>query len=131
MINIRASEIRDESVEMLKEVHCIENIIMNNLGETASSILHLGFTISSSIATALCTISDDEFETNITRAQEGILTLNDEIVLLEQSRQYSSVDFELIFSKISHLQRALEDILIVCKINLSEQLSPKLEKACI
>ena len=131
MINIRTSEIRDESLEMLKEVHSVENIILNTLGEPCSSLLYQGFNISSSIASALCTISDGEFETYINGALEGVLLLSDEIIQLQRSPQCASVDFEPIYSKISHFQRALEDILIACKINLGEQLSPKLEKACI
>jgi hypothetical protein len=73
MINLRETEIRNESLELVVETYRIANLITDQgKQDIRMKLIDCAFMVSSSIAKAFIALQDDQFESDMAQALKGI-----------------------------------------------------------
>ena len=132
MINLRETEIRNESLEIVVETYRVANLITDSTKQPLRTKLVDGaFMVSASIAKAFIALQNDEFEAELAHALRGIDSLLESLNNIESE---SLIDFEEcqpLRIILGSEQQELQQLLAASQTNNAYTLSPKLEKACI
>ena len=76
MINIRETEIRNESLEIVVETYRVANLITDASKQLLrTKLVDSAFMVSASIAKAFIALQNDEFEADLAHALRGIDSL--------------------------------------------------------
>ena len=132
MINLRETEIRNESLEIVVETYRVANLITDSSKQSLRTKLVDGaFMVSASIAKAFIALQNDQFEADLADALEGIDSLLESLNNIESE---SLIDFEEcqpLRIILGSEQQELQQLLAASQTNNAYTISPKLEKACI
>lgn len=132
MINLRETEIRDESLEIVVETYRVANLITDSSKQPLRTKLVDGaFMVSASIAKAFIALQDDQFEADLVHALEGINSLLQSLHNIEVESLLEVVECQPLRIILGSEQQELQQLLAASQTNNSYTLSPKLEKACI
>lgn len=130
MVNLRETEIREESLTLVVETYRVANLITDSSKQLLrTNVVDSAFLVSSSIAKAFNALQDDDFESDIAKALAGIDTI------LEYLREVESIldrtEVQPLRNILNSEQQELEQLQAISQTYNSHTLSPKLEKACI
>jgi len=130
MVNLRETEIREESLTLVVETYRVANLLTDSSKQLLrTNLVDSAFVVSSSIAKAFNALQDDDFESDIAKALAGIDTI------LEYLREVESIldrtEVQPLQNILNSEQQELEQLQAISQTNNSYTLSPKLEKACI
>ena len=130
MVNLRETEIREESLALVVETYRVANLITDSAKQLLrTNLVDSAFLVSSSIAKAFNALQDDDFESDIAKALAGI------DIILEYLQEVESIldgtEVQPLRNILFSEQQELEQLQAISQTNNSYTLSPKLEKACI
>lgn len=130
MVNLRETEIREESLALVVETYRVANLITDSSKQLLrTNLVDSAFLVSSSIAKAFNALQDDDFESDIAKALAGI------DIILEYLQEVESIldrtEVQPLRNILNSEQQELEQLQAISQTNNSYTLSPKLEKACI
>lgn len=132
MINLRETEIRNESLEIVIETYRVANLIADpSKHSLRTQLVDCAFLVSSSIAKAFIALQEDEFEADITRALEGINSLIAFLHKIETESLLDKAECQPLRIILGSEQEELLHLLAVSQTNNSYTISPRLERACI
>ena len=132
MINLRETEIRNESLEIVIETYRVANLITDSSRQSLRTQLVDGaFMVSSSIAKAFIALQNDDFEADLGHALTGIDSLLDSLQEIEAELLLDAIECQPLRIILGSEQQELQQLLAASQTNNSYTLSPKLEKACI
>jgi hypothetical protein len=132
MINLRETEIRNESLEIVVETYRVANLITDASKQSLRiQLVDCAFLVSSSIAKAFIALQNDEFEANLTHALKGIDSLLESLHKIESESLLDLEECQPLRIILGSEQQELQQLLAASQTSNSYTLSPKLEKACI
>ncbi len=132
MINLRETEIRNESLEIVVETYRVANLITDSTKQSLRTKLVDGaFMVSASIAKAFIALQNDQFEADLADALEGIDYLLQSLQKIEVGSLLKVEECQPLRIILGSEQQELQQLLAASQTNSSYTLSPKLEKACI
>lgn len=132
MINLRETEIRNESLEIVVETYRVANLITDSSKQSLrTQLVDHAFMVSSSIAKAFIALQNDEFEAGLAQALAGIDILLEYLHQIESEKLLDLVECQPLRIILGSEQQELQQLLAASQSNNSYTLSPKLEKACI
>ena len=130
MVNLRETEIREESLALVVESYRVASLITDASRQLMrTNLVDSAFLVSSSIARAFIALQDDAFEADIARALAGIDSI---MAYLEEIEMIlDPVECLPLRAIINSEQQELLQLQAESQKNNLYPLSPKLEKACI
>jgi len=132
MINLRETEIRNESLELVVEVYRIANLIDDQeRHELRMKLIDCAFMVSSSIAKAFIALQDDQFESDMAHALRGIGSISGYLEEIDAENLLDHTEVQPLRDILDSEGRELLQLLSASQINNSYAFSPKLEKVCI
>ena len=132
MINLRETEIRNESLEIVVETYRVANLITDSSKQSLrTQLVDRAFMVSSSIAKAFIALQNDDFEADLAQALAGIDILLEYLHQIESEKLLDLVECQPLRIILGSEQQELQQLLAASQSNNSYTLSPKLEKACI
>ena len=132
MINLRETEIRNESLEIVVETYRVANLITDSSKQSLrTQLVDRAFMVSSSIAKAFIALQNDDFEADLAQALAGIDILLEYLHQIESEKLLDLVECQPLRIILGSEQQELQQLLASSQSNNSYTLSPKLEKACI
>ena len=132
MINLRETEIRNESLEIVVETYSVANLITDSTKQSLRTKLVDGaFMVSASIAKAFIALQNDEFEADLAHALRGIDSLLESLNNIESESLIDFKECQPLRIILGSEQQELQQLLAASQTNNSYTISPKLEKACI
>jgi len=131
MINVRETEIRSESLEIVMEAYKVANNLPDSSINFKSKLVDKAFMVSSRIANAFIALEDDHFETEIMLALEGIVSINNDLSQLQIGPPFAKIDLQPFQLLLKNEKIELQELLAASKTNNVDTLTPKLEKVCI
>lgn len=132
MINLRETEIRNESLEIVVETYRVANLITDSSKQSLrTQLVDRAFMVSSSIAKAFIALQNDEFEADLAQALAGIDILLEYLHQIESEKLLDLGECQPLRIILGSEQQELQQLLAASQTNNSYNLSPKLEKACI
>jgi hypothetical protein len=132
MINLRETEIRNESLEIVVETYRVANLITDSSKQSLrTQLVDDAFMVSSSIAKAFIALQNDDFETDLAHALKGIDSLLESLQKVESESLLDLGECQPLRIILGSEQQELQQLLAASQTNSSYTLSPKLEKVCI
>ena len=131
MINVRETEIRSESLEIVMEAYKVANNLQDSSTNYKGKLVDKAFMVSSRIANAFIALEDDHFETEIRLALEGIASINNDLNQLQIGPPLAKIDLQPFQLLLKNEKTELQSLLAASKANNADILSPKLGKVCI
>ena len=132
MINLRETEIRNESLELVVETYRLASLITDPAKHSLrTKLVDCAFMVSSSIAKAFIALQDEEFEREIAQALNGIETILGYLQEIESENLLAISEVQPLQNILDSEEQELSQLLSTSRINNSYAFSPKLEKACI
>ena len=132
MNNLRESEIRKESLDIVVETYKVANLLKNSTKPAfRAKLVNSAFLVSSSIAKAFISLQNDQIEAEIELALKEIETIRKYLVKIETKTLLAAVDLQPLDLLLDREQAELEELLTVSRILNTDAPSPKLEKVCI
>jgi hypothetical protein len=132
MINLRETEIRNESLEIVVETYRVANLITDSSKQSLrTKLVDAAFMVSASIAKAFIALQNDQFEADIAHALKEIDSLLESLHKIEAESLLDVEECQPLRIILGSEQQELWQLLAASQTNNSFTLSPKLEKACI
>lgn len=132
MINLRETEIRNESLELVVETYRIANLITDQgKYEIRMKLIDAAFMVSSSIAKAFIALQDDQFESDMAQALRGIDSIWGYLEEIVAESLLDDTEVQPLRDILDSEGRELLQLLSTSQINNSYAFTPKLEKVCI
>ena len=132
MINLRETEIRNESLEIVIETYRVANLITDASKQWLRiKLVDCAFLVSSSIAKAFIALQDEQFEVDIEHALKGIDSLQDYLLEIESEKLLEVQELQPLRFILGTEQLELQQLLSSSHANNSYTLLPKLERVCI
>jgi len=132
MINLRETEIRNESLELVVETYRLASLITDPAKHSLrTKLVDFAFRVSSSIAKAFIALQDEQFEADIAQALNGINTILGYLQEIDSENLLTKSEVQLLRNILDSEEHELSQLLSTSRINHSYAFSPKLEKACI
>ena len=132
MINLRETEIRNESLEIVVETYRVANLITDSSKQSLrTQLVDCAFMVSSSIAKAFIALQNDDFETDLAQALAGIDILLEYLHQIEYEKLLDLGECQPLRIILGSEKQELQQLLAASQTNNSYTISPKLEKACI
>lgn len=132
MINLRETEIRNESLEIVVETYRVANLIIDASKQFLRiQLVDSAFMVSASIAKAFVALQDDQFEADLAHALRGIDSLLESLLKIEAESLIDLEECQPLRIILGSEQQELQQLLAASQTYNSYTLSPKLEKACI
>jgi hypothetical protein len=132
MINLRETEIRNESLEIVIETYRVASLITDSSKQLLrTQLVDSAFMVSSCVAKAFIAFQNDEFEADLLRALEGIDAVLGYLDKIEFDLLLDKIECQPLRIILGSEQQELLQLLSASQIDNSYTLSPKLEKACI
>jgi len=129
MVNLRETEIREESLALVVETYRVANLITDSSKQLLrTNLVDIAFLVSSSIAKAFIALQDDDFEADITKALAGIDSIMGYLQEVESIIDITEV--QPLRNILDAEQQELLQLLTTSQTSNSYTFSPKLEKAC-
>ena len=132
MNNLRESEIRKESLEIVVETYRIANLL-NKSTEPAfrTKLVDSAFLVSSSIANAFNFLPDEKIEVEIELALKEIKAIRKYLLMVEKKTVLGEVEIQPLRLLLDGEQDELDELLMSSRILSAYVPLPKLEKVCI
>jgi len=132
MINLRETEIRNESLEIVVETYRVANLITDSSKQSLrTQLVDCAFMVSSSIAKAFIALQNDDFEADLAQALAGIDILLEYLHQIEYEKLLDLGECQPLRIILGSEKQELQQLLAASQTNNSYTISPKLEKACI
>ena len=132
MINLRETEIRNESLEIVVETYRVANLITDSSKQSLrTQLVDCAFMVSSSIAKAFIALQNDDFEADLAQALAGIDILLEYLHQIESEKLLDLGECQPLRIILGSEKQELQQLLAASQTNNAYTLSPKLEKACI
>jgi hypothetical protein len=132
MINLRETEIRNESLEIVIETYRVANLIKDPSKQSLrTQLVDSAFMVSSSVAKAFIALQNDEFEGELAQALSAIVSIMEYLHKIETELLVDKIECQPLRIILGSEQQELQQLLAASQTNSSYTLSPKLEKACI
>ena len=132
MVNLRETEIRSESLEIVVETYQVASLIIDPSKQVMrTKLVDCAFQVSSSVAKVFIALQDDEVEENITQALSGIDTLSEYLHEIESGSLLDSAEIQPLRIILGAEKQELLLLLADYLSKNSHTISPKLERACI
>ena len=132
MVNLRETEIREDSLALVVETYRVANLITDSSRQSLrTKLVDCAFQVSSSIAKAFIALQDEDFEADITQALAGIDSILEYLRVVASESLLDITELQPLHDILDSEQQELVQILAISQIHNSYAYSPKLEKACI
>jgi len=132
MVNLRETEIREESLALVVETYRVANLITDSSRQSMrTKLVDCAFQISSSIAKAFIALQDEDFEADIAQALTGIDSIMDYLKEVASESLLNIKELQPLYNILDSEQQELIQILAASQTSNSYAFSPKLEKVCI
>jgi hypothetical protein len=132
MNNLRESEIRKESLDIVVETYRVANMLKTSSKPGfRTKLVDSAFLVSSSIAKAFITLQNEQIESEIELALKEIESIRKCLLKIEKKTLLEKTDLHPLSLLLNREQVELEELLIKSRIINAEAPSPKLEKVCI
>ena len=132
MNNLRESEIRKESLDIVVETYRVANLLKNTTKPAfRAKLVNSAFLVSSSIAKAFICLQNERIEAEIELALKEIEIIRKYLIKIEAKTLLAVADLRPLGSLLDREQNELEVLLISSRILNADAPSPKLEKVCI
>jgi hypothetical protein len=132
MINLRETEIRNESLEIVIETYRVANLITDPSKQSLrTQLVDSAFMVSSSVAKAFIALQNDEFEGELAQALSAIVSVMEYLHKIETELLVDKIECQPLRIILGSEQQELQQLLAASQTNNSYTLSPKLERACI
>ena len=129
MVNLRETEIREESLALVVETYRVANLITDSSKQLLrTNLVDIAFKVSSSIAKAFIALQDDDFASDITKALAGIDSIMGYLQEVESILEIKEV--QPLRNILDSEQQELLQLLTTSQTSNSYIFSAKLEKAC-
>ena len=132
MNNLRESEIRKESLDIVVETYKVANLLKNSTKPAfRAKLVNSAFLVSSSIAKAFICLQNDQIEAEIELALKEIEKIRKYLVKIETNTLLAVADLQPLDLLLDREQAELDELLTVSRVLNTDAPSPKLEKVCI
>lgn len=132
MNNLRESEIRKESLDIVVETYTVANLLKTTTKPAfRTKLVDSAFLVSSSIAKAFISLQNEQIEAEIELALKEIETIRKYLVKIEMKTLLAEADLQPLRLLLEREQGELDELLNVSRILNTDAPSPKLEKVCI
>ena len=132
MNNLRESEIRKESLDIVVETYRVANLLKPcTKPKFRANLVSSAFLVSSSIAKAFIYLQNDKIEAEIGLALKGINKLRKSLVRIEKKSLLNVSDIQPLKVLLASGLDELEELLTASQMLNIDVPSPKLEKVCI
>ena len=132
MVNLRETEIREESLALVVETYRVANLITDSSRQSMrTKLVDCAFQVSSSIAKAFIALQDEDFEADIAQALTGIDSIMDYLKEVASESLLNIKELQPLYNILDSEQQELIQILAASQTSNSYAFSPKLEKVCI
>ena len=132
MNNLRESEIRKESLDIVVETYRVANLLKTTTKPAfRTKLVDSAFLVSSSIAKAFICLQNEQIEAEIELALKEIGIIRQYLVKIGKKTLLGETDLQPLRLFLDREQDELEALLISSRILNADTPSPKLEKVCI